>query len=122
MAQKIGSRVAWAIMLPRHSWASSMPLLLAPWQLSHLSGVSRLRPDFRPRIRSSECDAFARGEAVRLSVAEDAIERIGQLEYATVVDAEGSPRRRLVTTGAALEAGRVEVLSGLAAGERVALR
>jgi RND family efflux transporter MFP subunit len=62
------------------------------------------------------------GEGVRLRVAGAAIERIGQLEYATVVDSEGVPHRRMVTTGAALGEGHVEVLSGLAAGERVALR
>jgi multidrug efflux pump subunit AcrA (membrane-fusion protein) len=53
-------------------------------------------------------------------VPERAIERIGQLEYATVVGKGGSHHRRLVTTGPAASGG-VEVLSGLAAGEEVAL-
>ena len=35
---------------------------------------------------------------------------------------EGSTRRRMVTTGVTLDEVYVEVLSGLAAGERVALR
>jgi RND family efflux transporter MFP subunit len=61
------------------------------------------------------------GERVRLRVAKEAIERIGQLEYTTVVDSAGKPHRRMVTTGAGLDEGHVEVLSGLAAGERVAL-
>jgi len=59
------------------------------------------------------------GERLRLSVDARAIETIGQLEFVQVVDAEGRTLRRLVTTGRALEAGRIEVLSGLAEGERV---
>ena len=51
-----------------------------------------------------------------------AIETIGQLEFVEVVDADGRLLRRLITTGGTAEAGRVEVLSGLAEGERVALR
>jgi len=62
------------------------------------------------------------GEGRRLVVPTSAIERIGQLEYATVVDAEGSPRRRMVTTGPRTGTDLIEVLSGLAEGERVAAR
>lgn len=61
-------------------------------------------------------------QELRLRVSGAAIERIGQLEYATVVNSEGVPSRRMVTTGAHLDRGDVEVLSGLAAGERIALR
>jgi hypothetical protein len=53
-------------------------------------------------------------------VPERAVERVGQLEFVTVVG-EGGPERRMVTTGPRLEQGLVEVLSGLDAGERVAL-
>jgi RND family efflux transporter MFP subunit len=60
------------------------------------------------------------GKGRRLVVPERAIERIGQLEYATVVGKDGAHHRRLVTTGPAAR-GVVEVLSGLAVGEAVAL-
>jgi membrane fusion protein (multidrug efflux system) len=62
------------------------------------------------------------GERRRLTVAARAIETIGQLEFVEVVDAEGQRLRRLVTTGRPTQAGRIEVLSGLAEGERVVLR
>ena len=66
--------------------------------------------------------AVPAGEARRLVAPVSAIERIGQLEYATVVDEAGQPARRLVTTGPRVGAEGVEVLSGLSAGERVAIR
>ncbi|MBW2422528.1 MAG: efflux RND transporter periplasmic adaptor subunit [Deltaproteobacteria bacterium] len=62
------------------------------------------------------------GERDRLTVQEEAVERVGQLEYVQVVVGEGRIARRLVTTGPATPKGRVEVLSGLAAGEQVLLR
>jgi RND family efflux transporter MFP subunit len=62
------------------------------------------------------------GEGTRLSIDERAVERIGQLEYVSVVRENGSLERRLVTTGAPLEDGQVEVLSGLAPSERVAVQ
>jgi RND family efflux transporter MFP subunit len=61
------------------------------------------------------------GARVRLVVDEEAIERVGQLEYVRVVDAGGRVARRLVTTGPTTPKGRIEVLSGLAAGEQVLL-
>jgi hypothetical protein len=57
---------------------------------------------------------------VWLTVPESSVERVGQLEFVTVVGEDGA-ERRMVTTGPRLEDGLVEVLSGLAAGERVAL-
>ncbi len=63
--------------------------------------------------------AVPAGVRTRLLVPTAAIARIGQLEFATVVAPDGQLERRLVTTGAYRENGRVEVLSGLAAGERV---
>ena len=48
----------------------------------------------------------------------EAVSRLGQLEFAQVVDASGRAASRLVTTGRSDEQG-VEVLSGLRAGERV---
>jgi membrane fusion protein, multidrug efflux system len=47
-----------------------------------------------------------------------AVHRIGQLEYATALDASGKPERRFVQTGRTF-GDRVEVLAGLSAGERV---
>lgn len=61
------------------------------------------------------------GERVRLLAPSTAIERIGQLEFATVVNDQGRPLRRLVTTGAQPDGEDVEVLSGLAAGESLLL-
>jgi membrane fusion protein (multidrug efflux system) len=62
--------------------------------------------------------AVPAGERARVLVDQAAVERIGQLEVVRVVEGE-SASRRLVTTGRSDEAGRVEVLSGLAPGERV---
>jgi len=59
------------------------------------------------------------GETLRLLAPADAISRVGQLEFATVVDAQGRGERRLVTTGTRVSEDTLEVLSGLAAGERV---
>lgn len=64
--------------------------------------------------------AIPAGERTRLLVPERAVDRIGQLEYVDVVVGDGADRR-LVTTGERAEAGRIEVLSGLQAGERVRL-
>jgi RND family efflux transporter MFP subunit len=59
------------------------------------------------------------GERERFLVPAAAIERIGQLEFAVVVGEDGRAERRLVTSGSRNERGQLEVLSGLAAGERV---
>ncbi|MGH0034662.1 MAG: efflux RND transporter periplasmic adaptor subunit [Myxococcota bacterium] len=65
--------------------------------------------------------AIPAGQSRRLRLPEAAVERVGQLEYVTVVDAEGAAERRLVTTGPRAHDGSVEVLSGVAAGEQVLL-
>jgi len=57
-----------------------------------------------------------------LCLATAAIERVGQLEMVDVVDSQGRLERRAVKTGRLGMPGRVEVLSGLEAGERVRLR
>jgi RND family efflux transporter MFP subunit len=62
------------------------------------------------------------GEARRVVAPAAAIERIGQLEYATVVGDGDTVARRLVTTGPKLGEDRIEILSGLDPGERVVLR
>lgn len=63
--------------------------------------------------------AIPAGVRTRLVVPAAAIERVGQLEFATVATADGRVERRLVTTGETDHDGRVEVLSGLREGERV---
>lgn len=55
----------------------------------------------------------------RLVVDASAIHRRGGLELVVVRDGEGKARTRAVTTGALLEGGRVEVLSGLTEGEQI---
>lgn len=64
--------------------------------------------------------AIPAGERQRLLVPAAAVERVGQLEFVDVLGGDGRAERRLVTTGAAASADRVEVLSGLREGERVA--
>jgi membrane fusion protein (multidrug efflux system) len=63
--------------------------------------------------------AVPAGERARIAVPGAAVERIGQLEFVTVIGADGTPERRLVTTGTHDDDGAVEVLSGLAPGEQV---
>jgi membrane fusion protein (multidrug efflux system) len=61
------------------------------------------------------------GERTRVVVPAAAIERMGQLDFAYVVEG-GRLVRRLVTLGPAAGDGRVEVLSGLRPGEKVVAR
>jgi RND family efflux transporter MFP subunit len=63
--------------------------------------------------------AIPAGERRVVRVPERAVRRVGQLEFAQVVGPGERVERRLVTTGASDAEGRVEVLSGLADGERV---
>ncbi len=62
--------------------------------------------------------AIPAGERARILVPAAAVTRIGQLEFVTVIEDAG-PARRMVTSGERLEDGRLDILSGLAAGERV---
>lgn len=59
------------------------------------------------------------GERRHLCLATDAVTRIGQLEYVDVVLPDGNLERRLIKSGRLGFPGRMEVLSGLQAGERV---
>lgn len=61
------------------------------------------------------------GERTQLLIPSDAVERVGQLEFVRVVDAERRSERRLVTTGESGESGRIEILSGLRGGEQIVL-
>lgn len=78
-----------------------------------------LPPDSRLNAGMFARVAIPAGERVRLLVPSPAVERIGQLDFVTVVDPNGRLERRLVTLGSYREQGQVEVLSGLAEGERV---
>jgi multidrug efflux pump subunit AcrA (membrane-fusion protein) len=62
------------------------------------------------------------GNRSHLCVAEAAIQKVGQLEHVDVVLDDGTLQRRYIRTGRVGQPGRVEVLSGLEAGERVVLR
>jgi RND family efflux transporter MFP subunit len=64
---------------------------------------------------------IAGDEKERLVVPASAIHRRGGLELAVVRAEDGSARTRAVTTGRALSDGRIEVLSGLDAGDVVAI-
>lgn len=63
--------------------------------------------------------AIPAGERVRLLIPESAVLREGQLEQVEMAGAAGAARLRVVTTGERLADGRIEVLSGLQAGERI---
>jgi RND family efflux transporter MFP subunit len=64
---------------------------------------------------------FVVGTAPRLMVPRAAILRRSEVTAVYVVDASGAPRLRQVRIGSAADAKSVEVLSGLRAGERVAI-
>jgi RND family efflux transporter MFP subunit len=81
----------------------------------------RLPPDLRLYSGMFGRALIPAGQAEVLSVPAQAIARVGQLEFAAVVDDQGQVHRRLVTTGPQLSRDRIEVLSGLVAGERVAV-
>jgi membrane fusion protein, multidrug efflux system len=61
------------------------------------------------------------GTRRHLCLATRAIEQIGQLEFVDVVLPDGTLQRRLIKTGRLGMPGRIEVLSGLKAGETVVL-
>jgi RND family efflux transporter MFP subunit len=61
------------------------------------------------------------GERRHLCLATNSIQEIGQLQFVEVVREDGTIDRRMIRTGRVGMPGRVEVLSGLQAGERVVL-
>ena len=62
------------------------------------------------------------GTRRHLCLATAAIQRVGQLELVDVVHSDGTLERRFIKTGRLGFPGRIEVLSGLKADERVRLR
>ena len=64
---------------------------------------------------------IAAGERERVLVPAEAVVESGGLELVVVRDDEGLARSRVVTTGERAADGRIEILSGLAGGESVAL-
>lgn len=62
---------------------------------------------------------LARAKQERIVVPESVIGRREGLAYVRAVDAEGLPHLRLVTLGRTLPDGRVEVVAGLRAGDRI---
>lgn len=66
--------------------------------------------------------AIPAGRRSRLLVPEAAVDRVGQLSFVTVSDRAGRLERRMVTLGDYRIDGKIEVLSGLAPGERVLRR
>ena len=61
------------------------------------------------------------GERRHLCLNADAIQDVGQLQFVSVVGPDDVLERRLIRTGQVGIPGRVEVLSGLSAGERIVL-
>ena len=65
--------------------------------------------------------AIPAGQRERLLVPVAAINQVGQLDFVTTIGAERQLRRRFVTLGEPVANERIEVLSGLSAGETVLL-
>jgi multidrug efflux pump subunit AcrA (membrane-fusion protein) len=62
------------------------------------------------------------GQRRHLCLATDAIRRVGQLEFVEVVTNDGQIEKRFIKTGRLGMPGRIEVLSGLKAGETVVVK
>lgn len=62
------------------------------------------------------------GQRRHLCLATDSIQEVGQLQFVEVVRDDQTLERRMIRTGRVGMPGRVEVLSGLQAGERVVLQ
>ena len=64
---------------------------------------------------------FVSGKAVKLTVPPQAVVRRGEVNGVYVLDAQGTPRLRQVRLGEAVAGGELEVMAGLAAGDKVSL-
>jgi len=62
--------------------------------------------------------AIPAGDRARILVPAEAVTRIGQLEFVTVIETTGAAQR-MVTSGERMDDGRLDILSGLVGGERV---
>jgi membrane fusion protein, multidrug efflux system len=62
--------------------------------------------------------AIPAGDRERILIPDYAVTRIGQLEFVTVIE-EAGMAQRMVTSGMRMDDGRLDILSGLLAGERV---
>jgi len=62
--------------------------------------------------------AIPAGDRARLPLPAEAVTRIGQLAFVTVIENAGAARR-MVTVGERLDDGRLDILGGLKPGERV---
>lgn len=88
--------------------------------------TTQVRLELPPDVKGVLPGVFARahfvtGQAPRLLVPREAVIRRSEVTGVYVVDADGVPRLRQVRLGTAADDRSVEVLSGLRAGERVAL-
>jgi hypothetical protein len=63
---------------------------------------------------------FVTGNVRALAIPAAALLRRGEVTAVYVIDAEGRPRLRQVRTGETMGDGQVEILAGLAGGERIA--
>lgn len=93
---------------------------------SHAPSRSFLVKAIVPRTEELYEGMFGRllipaGQRRHLCLNADAIQEIGQLQFVDIVRSDNRAERRLIRTGQFGIPGRVEVLSGLSAGERVIL-
>ncbi len=84
------------------------------------AGLAGVTPGMFARVWLPELDEGAGRAQARILVAASAVFRRAEFNAVYVVDAQGRPMLRLVRTGRAI-GNDIEVLSGLAAGEQVAL-
>ena len=103
----------------RTSWRTRSPNGVDPGSRAFKVKVELGDAGSRPQVRPG---MFARvdltvGRLERLTVPRSAVRRAGDLDLVLVLDGDRA-RQRLVTLGEERD-GRVETLSGLAAGERV---
>ncbi|HHQ48808.1 MAG TPA: efflux RND transporter periplasmic adaptor subunit [Acidobacteria bacterium] len=64
---------------------------------------------------------FPGGTVTRMAIPASAVHRRGGLELVVIRDKDGTARTRAITTGQTLDGGRIEVLSGLHAGDQVVI-
>lgn len=120
---RAGSRVVVEVpALGQRYTVSAYTVLPALDQRTHTSTIRvNLPADAQLAPGMSARAWFAVGKAMKLLVPAAAVLRRSELTAVYVVDAKGGVHLRQVRLGAAVASGELEVLSGLAAGERVAL-